>query len=139
MDHIRNVAQQVSLRGGIAPQVSAAATVTSPAAIDRWALGNPQSALLRAHTGAVTGAPSAISVVARLQHSDDGVGGWANFGADAPTINAANAEAEVAVDLSGARRFLRVQTVIGFTGGTTPTIAVAAPVVFGGAERLPAP
>jgi hypothetical protein len=52
-------------------------------------------------------------------------------------LTANNTEAEVNVDLSGLKRYVRVVTTVTFTAGTSPAIPVAAAVVLGGAESLP--
>ncbi len=139
MDEFRNIAASVSLREALVPAAVAAGTAQG-AAIDRFALNNPLSAVLRLSTGAATGAPSARTVDAKLQHSADGSTGWADLpGAAAPQVTADNGATQVAVNLLGARRFLRVERAVAFTGGTSPTVPVAVTLAFGGAERLPAP
>jgi len=128
------------------PPALPAAGVRNGAAIDRNVAGGVMyhSATLYAASGAETGAPSARTLDAKIQDSADGSTGWADYippgqltVAAIPQIVAANAEAEVDVDLSGAKKFIRVVETLGFTGGTAPTLGATETVVLGGADRTP--
>lgn len=126
---------------GVVPTASAAATING-ASIDRI---NYQSAVLVANTGAETGSPSARSLNAKIQHSTDGSTGWNDYtdpttGAVAAitAITAASTQAKVAVNLSAAKRYIRVVETVAFTGGTSPTLAVSGHVILGGALVTPA-
>ncbi len=122
------------------PPAAASAGTRNGSAIDRSVAGGVtyQSATLHAASGAVTGSPTTQTLDAKLQDSADGSTGWADItGAAITQITAANAEAEVDVDLSGAKRYIRVVEVVAFTGGTTPTLGAQETVVLGGADRLP--
>jgi hypothetical protein len=53
-------------------------------------------------------------------------------------LTAANSENSLNVDLSLAYRYLRIQTVVGFTGGSSPAALVCAELVLGSEPDLPA-
>lgn len=131
----KDIGAYVKAQAGINPQDSAAATING-AAIDRQDF---DSCVLHAAAGAATGTPTAQTVDAKLQDSADGSTGWADIaGAAITQITADNGEAEKDVVLSGAKRYIRAVITVGFTGGTSPKIPVAASVVLGGGRELPA-
>lgn len=116
--------------------VAAAAGTRNGAAIDRQGF---YSCVLTAISGAVTGAPTAQTLDAKLQDSADGSTGWADItGAAIAQITAVNTLAQKDVNLSAAKRWIRVVETVGFTGGTSPTLGAAEAVVLGGADTLPA-
>lgn len=121
------------------PQNASAGT-TDGAAIDRLGYG---SCVLHHACGVATGAPTGQTVDHKLQDSADGSTGWADYvpptgTAAATQLTANSTEAEKDVDLSGAKRFIRVRRVVGFTGGTTPAIPTQASVTLGGAVTVKA-
>lgn len=121
---------------GINPANQAAGTVNG-AAIDRQRYG---SCTLHLAVGAATGSPTAQTVDAKLQDSADGSTGWADLtGAAVTQRTADNTEAEVDANLAGAKQYIRAVVVVAFTAGTSPAIPIAATVVLGGADELPAP
>ena len=129
-----NAGDYVKLQKGINPEDSIAATITGPA-IDRIGFN---SLVLHTAAGAATGAPSAQTVDSKIQDSATSGGTFVDFaGAAIATITADDSDAEKDVDLSGAKAFIKVITVVGFTGGTTPTIPVASTVALGGSEVEP--
>ena len=121
---------------------SVAATIDG-VSIDRAKHSMPLSCIMYTSLGAVTGAPSAVSVQSTLQDSADGTN-FANYLYDG--VNAAQGTAMAAgsavqnwnVDLWNARRYLRVVTVIGFTGGTSPAVPVSAHLILGGEQTVAA-
>jgi hypothetical protein len=128
------------------PPALPAAGARNGAAIDRSPAGgiHYNGLTLYAASGAETGAPSARTLDAKIQDSADGSTGWADYippgqatVAAIPQITAANSEAEVDVDLSGAKRYVRVVETLAFTGGTAPTLGAQETVVLGGADRTP--
>lgn len=120
---------------GIAP-AAAAAGVTNGPAIDRLGF---QSGVLLVDAGAVTGAPSAQTLDAKIQDSADGAAGWTDVpGLAIQQITAPDIQRELSLDLTGTRRFIRVVQTVAFTGGTTPTLLASAAVVLGGAVNKPA-
>lgn len=136
----RNVGSELKVATGNVP-VAASAGTRNGAAIDRQGF---LSCVLVAVSGAVSGSPSAQTLDAKLQDSADGSTGWADYvpagaGSGAITqITAANTLARKNIDLSKAKRHIRVVEVVGFTGGTSPTLGAQEVVVLGGADVLPA-
>ena len=130
----RNIGARINVQTGIDP-ANASAGTTNGAAIDRRGF---LSCVLHHAAGAATGAPSAQTADAKLQDSADGSGGWADLsGAAAVQLTADDAEDELDIDLSAAKEFIRVVSVVGFTDGTSPAIPVAATVVLGGSDTEP--
>jgi hypothetical protein len=146
----RNIGAYIKASKGINPANTSAGTVNG-AAIDRAGIGGGtlfHSCVLHGACGAATGSPSAQTVDNKLQDSADGSTGWADItgastgwaditGAALTQLTADNGEAEKDVDLSSAKRYIRVVNTVDFTGGTSPAIPVAAEVVLGGSEQLP--
>ena len=90
--------------------------------------------------GAATGAPTALTVNARLQDSADG----SAFADIATTVlatstitaqTAGSALVEMNFDASQVRRYLRAQIVTTLTAGTSPTIPVSGTLCMGGAQN----
>jgi hypothetical protein len=137
---MRNIGALIKSIKGINP-ANAAAGTTNGAAIDRAGVQGKnffQSCVLKGACGAATGAPTTQSVNQKLQDSADGSTGWADIaGAAIAALVADNTEAQVDVDLSGAKRFIRVVSLVAFTGGTSPAIPVSAEVILGPAMELP--
>lgn len=130
-----NIAAYLKHARGIAPQDSAAATING-ASHDRQGY---LSALLVAKNGAPSGTPTSYSVDAKIQDSADGSTGWADFaGASVTQITADDTDRAKAVDLSGAKRYIRVVVTVAFVGGTSPKVEVDADVILGGTDTLPA-
>jgi len=129
-----NAGDYVKLQKAIDPEDSAAATITG-AAIDRTGFN---SCILHAAAGAATGAPSAQTVDAKIQDSATSGGSFVDFPGGAITqITADDSDAEVDIDLSGAKAFIKVVVTVAFTGGTTPAIPVASTLALGGSEVEP--
>lgn len=129
---------------GVAPQAfdESGANGDPGSAIDLSARKFPASGKLIVVTGAATGGPTAIAVNARLQHSDEMAEGFADFvvrGVEirTPNVDAVNSGAHKNVDLTGAKRYVRVVVDVDLTGGTSPTIEAAALLVIGGEVDLP--
>lgn len=102
------------------------------------------SAVLVAHVGAPTGAPSSFTYDLKLQHSNDNgvTDAWSDY---APPGGASGAIAqqsaagltELDVDLGGAKRYMRTVETIAITGGSSPTVPASAALILGGAHDLP--
>jgi hypothetical protein len=141
MNH--NIGALISARVGTGLGAARAAGTVNGAAIDRKPIGGTgfDSAKLVVITGAESGSPTARSSACTIQDSDDGTGGWVNYtpphGVATLTVAAASSIGEVSVDLSSAKRFIRVVDVVAFTGGTSPTLFASSVVVLGGADELP--
>lgn len=142
MTQQHNIGALVAEVSSIFPVSSAAATING-VSIDRQAHSMALSCELHTAVGATSGAPSGISVQSTLQHSPDNAT-WTNFlydgtnTAQGVAITAASSDQNYAIDLALANRYIRVVTVISFTGGTSPAIPVAAALVIGGEQTLPA-
>lgn len=138
----RNIGAYISAVTSVEPQSSTGATING-ASIDRMAHnGNPLSCVLHQIAGAISGAPSTASVQSKVQDSADGTT-FADYQSDGANtaqsvaLTAQNTENSLSVDLTLARRYLRVVTVVGFTGGTSPAALVAAELILGGEPLLP--
>lgn len=138
MAYIKNAGAYLFDKLGIAPVSSQAATVNG-VAVDRSGF---RSCKVHGLTGAATGTPTTISVAYKVQHSDTSGGTYADYvptnGGSTFSITAASTGGSVDVDLSQAKKFVRVVAVVSFTGGTTPAVLLSAGVLLGGAEFLPA-
>jgi hypothetical protein len=129
-----DVGAEVKVVAGFSPRASAGEVING-AAINRQDF---QSCVLHARSGAVSGAPTAVTYDARLQESADGITGWTDIpGAAVEQITAADTEKHVNVNLAGVKPYIRVVGTVAFTGGTSPTLNVAATVVLGGAVVKP--
>jgi hypothetical protein len=141
MGPLRDIGSYIKPTKGIKVTNAAAGTING-AAIDRMAAGGRDafmSCVLHGMCGDATGAPSARTVDFKLQDSDDGSTGWADItGSSVSQLTANDTDAEKGVNLGGAKRYIRAVAIVGFTGGTSPAIPVAADVVLGGAKELPA-
>lgn len=133
----RNIGGHVSTVTPVPPQSSGAATIDG-SSIDRFTHSMALSCVLHTVLGAVSGSPSAVSVQSTLQHSPDN-STWANYpNAQAPALTAASTENSLNVDLTPAQRYIRVVTVVGFTGGSSPAALLAADLIVAGEDRLAA-
>jgi hypothetical protein len=136
----RNIGSILKVVKGINPGNFVAGT-TNGAAIDRAGAGGKNlhlSCVLKGACGAASGGPSAQSVNQKLQDSADGSTGWVDIaGAAIAALVADNTEAQVDVDLSGAKRFIRVVSVVAFTGGTAPAIPASAEIVLAPPMEMP--
>ena len=137
----RNIGALIAPITGVFPQLAPAGTING-ASIDRAAHNMAGSCVLHQVVGAETGAPTAASVLTKLQHSPDN-STWSDFQINSTVqetaaLTAASSENTAAIDLTGANRFIRPVTIISFTGGTSPEIQVAAGVILGGERELAA-
>ncbi len=101
------------------------------------------SAVVLAYVGDAEGTPTSFTVDVKLQDSDASGGTYADLTPAADyavaQIAAANSLKWKKVDLSKAKQFIRAVATIAFVGGTSPNIAVACPIILGGADVLPTP
>ncbi|WP_141323589.1 hypothetical protein [Myxococcus sp. AB025B] len=125
----------VGIRPGTVPAAVGAGTRNS-AAVDRMGF---DSCVLTASSGAATGAPSTLSLAAKLQDSADGQSGWTDLpGAAVEPLTTSSAVARVNVRLPTARRYLRVVETVALTGGTSPTLGASSLIVLCGPDEIPA-
>lgn len=128
----------------VAPQVASAGAING-ASVDTQGIigGPPLSAAVDVTTGAAGGGPTTQSATIQVQDSADNAT-FANYvppglaASPSVAITVVNGRATLAVDLSGARRYLRVVCTVAFTGGASPTLAVSSGFTFGGLKELPA-
>jgi hypothetical protein len=138
----KNIGALLAAVTSVLPESSAAATVNGTS-IDRQKHSMALSCVLHQVAGAISGAPSTSSVQSTLQHSPDN-STWTTYkpdGVNAATsvaLTAQNTENSLNVDLTLAYRYIRVSTVVGFTGGTSPAALIAADVILGGENTLAA-
>ena len=137
----RNIGALVALVTSIPPESSSGGAINGTA-IDRTLHGLANSCVLHQMVGAVSGAPTAVSVQTKLQHSPDNTT-WSDFQINgttqsAPVLTATNTDDGVAIDLTTAYRFIRAEMTVAFTGGTTPAAVVASDLVLGGERVLAA-
>ena len=137
-----NIASLVTLATSVLPQ--AATGNVNGATIDRFIHNMALSCVLHQVAGASSGAPTAISLSAKLQHSPDGTT-WTDYIAPGtatvaatPALSAINTEASVSIDLASAYRYIRAVSLLTLTGGTTPTLLTATDIVLGGEPLDPA-
>jgi len=113
-----------------------AASDVNGASVDRLDYG---SCVIVALTGAATGTPSAQSHRFKVQESaDDST--WSDVTDATITIAADDTSAELDLDLTARKRYLRVvydASNSSFTDGTSPANDIAATIVLGGAVELP--
>jgi hypothetical protein len=127
---------------GFNPVAQAAGAVNGPA-IDRQGY---ESMRVHGSSGASTGTPTSFTADFKVQHSDDGSTGWADYapgGAGATsaavgTLTTINSEVSKNFVLAGAKRYIRVVCTLAFVGGTTPTLVVGSVVALGGSRAVPA-
>ena len=138
----RNIGAFIAAVTCVLPQAASAAVDGS--SIDRFAHNLPLSCVIHQAVGAETGSPSGVSVVTKLQHSQDD-STWSDYVQpgdssviETAALTAVNTQNSVAVDLSSAYRYIRPVTTPTFTGGTSPTIEAATTVILGGEALAPA-
>jgi len=133
--NVHDMGAYIKIVKGHSPADQVAGTING-AAIERT---NFKSCKLHAACGAASGAPSAQSVDSKLQESADGSTGWADIaGAAVTQMTGDDEEQTVDVDLGSALNYIRVVTVVAFTGGTAPAVEVQSAVALGGSMELPA-
>lgn len=139
----RNIGGDVTAKAALRPVASAAAASFSlvGVVINRAQF---QSLLLKVTSGAKTGAPTTLSVKAKLQESDASGGtytdvavGPANAAVAIADITDNNQERWLEIDMSGLKEFVRVVFEVAFSGGTSPTIFIAAEAILGGSPVRP--
>lgn len=139
IDTITGIGPKIKTVIGTPPGNIAAGTVNGTG-IDRLGYS---SCVLEVQTGAVGGGPTTQTLDVKLQHSDSSGSGYVDFvpgasGSGAvPQLTAINTRNAQAIDLRGAKRYIRAVAVTAFTGGASPTFAQAVVVVLGGADTEP--
>ncbi len=137
-----NIGAFVAVATSVLPQ--AATGTVNGSGLDRAAHNMALSCVLHQVVGAETGAPTAISSIAKLQHAPDNAT-WTDYDPPGPAtvaetaaLSAVSTENSVSIDLSSANRYVRGVALVTLTGGTTPTLEIAVDIVFGGETLVPA-
>ena len=135
LSHQRDIGAFIKVQKGIDPTDDTGTTLNG-GSIDRRGM---ESCVLHAACGAATGTPTAQTVDAKIQDSPDGTTGWADLSPAKATTQlvADDTEAEVNVDLSGVKAFIRAVVTTVLTAGTSPRLPVMATIVLGGRDTLP--
>lgn len=131
---------------GVVP-ASRAAGATNGTGVDRAVAGsattnpNYDSAVLYTRTGAATGTPDSLTVVAKIQDSADNTN-FDDFKPDGVniathTVAAASTDGQLSINLRGARRYIRVVETAAFVNGTTPQVVSTSVLVLGTANINP--
>ena len=121
----------------LAPTATALSAGTSTAWISRAAF---KTAIISVGVGEASGAPTAQSLVATVQHASDSSGtGAANLkdinGDDITiTLTEDSVNASVDVDLSEADAYVGISVVVALTAGTTPALPANAFIALGDPE-----
>lgn len=134
LPQVRDIGAYIKAVSGIAPRADDGTAQVDGNTIDR---SGYFSLVAHCQTGAVTGAPTAVSVEFKVQESDDGTT-WTDVPGASVTLTAADSSGEIDVNLETAKKNVRVVANSTFTGGTSPTVEIASAVILGGAEVLPA-
>jgi len=129
----RNIGSHVKVLNAVPPQDAAAGAINGTG-IDRTPY---ESAVLHLAVKDASGTPSAQSVPAKVQHSDDDSTYVDVTGATIAALTTDNAQASLKINLAGYKKFVRAVVTPAFTGGTTPKIEVVATWVFGGPTVIP--
>lgn len=133
---LRDVGAYIKAAIGSIPLSSLGGAAVNGPAINRLGF---DSCVLHTAGGSATGSPSAQTLDAKLQESADGSTAWTDItGAAITQIIADDSEAQVDVDLSGVKKFIRVVQTVVLTAGTSPEWPVSSVVILGGASQVPA-
>jgi hypothetical protein len=125
---------------GTNPIAGSAGTATG-SAIDRT--GFTQMTLVAA-VGALTGTPTTTTVDAKVTHCATSGGTYVDWkpagtaASGAITQMTAAGVGQKEISLKGAFQFLKIVTVVAFTGGTTPTAPNSVLAILSGADTQPA-
>ena len=133
---MNRLGEGVKLVRGAIPAAQVAGAVNG-IIIDRFGF---QDAVVHLGLGATSSTPSAQGVALKIQTGDVLAGtDMADVtGATIAALAADSLQAELDIDLSGYKRYIRAVVTTTFTGGTTPAIPVAVTVALGGATIIPA-
>ena len=134
---LRDVGAYIKAAIGSIPLSSLGGAAVNGPAINRLGF---DSCVLHTAGGSATGSPTAQTLDAKLQDSADGSTLWADLvpAAAITQITADDSEAQVDVDLSGVKKFIRVVQTVVLTAGTSPEWPVSSIVILGGASQVPA-
>lgn len=127
---------------GTPPAAAKSAGAVNGTGIDRKPKGGTgfDSAKLVINNGATSGSPTSFTNTCKVQDSADN-STFADYtpptGSASAVNSTASSAAELEVDLSMARRYVRVVETIAFVGGTSPTLLANATLVGFGTDETP--
>jgi len=131
----RDIWRMIKCEIGIDPDDSIAATIEGAAINLNYSAGGGESVVLHVACGAATGGPSAQTVDGKIEQSADGSTSWTDVGDAITQLTGDDEDGESpGINLSTLQKYIRANIVVGFTGGSTPTIPVAATLVIGGRD-----
>lgn len=94
-----------------------------------------RSAQIALCLGDAAGSPSAVSAVAKVQHSANGSTNWTDYtdlnGVGSVSVTAASAQATRNIVLQGALAYVRLVATPTFTGGSSPSVPLVGLLVIG--------
>lgn len=134
---VQDIGAHVVYESNPKPTNDAGSGAVNGTGIDLTTIGNPKSCVLYAAGGAASGTPTTQTLDAKLQDSADNSTFADLSGAAITQITADSTEGIVDVNLSSARRYVRVVRTVAFTGGTSPAWPVDSGIVFGGSDTIP--
>lgn len=129
------------------PVIASAAATVNGAAIDRE---GHQSCVLLCQGGAATGSPSGQTANFKIQHDAVSGGSYADYtppqggqvgAAAAAAIAEQSADdflVKLDVNLAGAKRYIRVVSVVTLAGGSSPLWPISSAILLGPKDELPA-
>lgn len=131
----KKLAEKTKLVAGIAPAARTAGAANGTV-IDRLGF---LDAVVHLRAGAASGSPTAQGVALKMQHgaAADGSDMADVSGAAIAALDADNEEAQLDIDLSGYKRYIRAVVTTSFTGGSSPAIPSAVTIALGGADVEP--
>jgi hypothetical protein len=126
---------EVKTLRAISPQSDSGGAAVNGVVIDRSGFDSLVATFI---TGATSGNPTGISVACKVQHGNASDGSdMADITGATATITSANSVAEINVDCRGLKKYVRAVETTTLTGGTSPTILVAATITLGQAVEKP--
>lgn len=142
MYRIRNGGVLAKCFVGTVPAAAKSAGTVNGSGIDRKPKGGTgfDSCKVVISNGATTGTPTSFTNTCKVQDSADN-SSFADYtpptGSASGVNSVASSCAEFEVDLSTARRYVRVVETIAFVGGTTPTLLANSTLVAFGTDETP--
>lgn len=137
----RNIGFNIATRGSVFPQSATAAVNGSW--VDRNTPGGQIALSCQVHAmrGVTSGSPTTATLALKLQQSATGPSDGTDatdFSTAPTTLSADGTDLLLNVSLSGAQRYVRAVATPAFTGGTSPSMMIAADIVLGGVAQEPA-
>jgi len=132
---MRQTGSEITSKHALSPQADTGGSAKNGTIIDRLGYDSLVASLI---TGAITGTPTSMSMVGKVQHGDAAnLSDVADVTGATVTITTATAIGEMNVDLTGLKRYVRITETTTFVGGTSPDVMVAASISLGQAMTGP--